>query len=70
MLRKIEYNNNYALRDEILQQEWKFQRTTRYIQNLNRDLSGVMSLLDVNFNKNTTESTTQEEDQSEQLLTT
>lgn len=34
------------------------QTTERYIQNLNHDLSGVMSLLDVNKTESTTESTT------------
>ena len=35
------------------------QTTEMYIQNLNKDLSSVMNLLDVNLNRSTTESTTE-----------
>jgi len=38
--------------------------TERYIQNLNRDLSGVMGLLELNFGNNTTQSTTEEREDS------
>jgi integrase len=44
------------------------QITERYIQNLNHDLSAVMSLLDVIQTGSTTESTTKEKSDSEILL--
>jgi integrase len=40
------------------------QTTERYIQNINRDLSGVMSLLDVNLDESTTTDTTDEKKES------
>lgn len=40
--------------------------TELYIHNLNRDLSGVMGLLELNLGKNTTESTTDIEPESDQ----
>ena len=45
------------------------QTTERYIQNLNHDLSGVMSLLDVIPAESTTESTTKEKSQLNNSLT-
>jgi integrase len=45
------------------------QTTERYIQNLNHDLSGVMSLLDINLISSTTESTTKEKSESGIILT-
>jgi integrase len=45
------------------------QTTERYIQNLNHDLSGVMSLLDVSQTGSTTESTTKEKSELGIILT-
>ncbi len=44
------------------------QTTERYIQNINRDLSGIMSLLDRNLEKTTTSDTTEEKKETEQIL--
>jgi len=45
------------------------QTTERYIQNINRDLSRVMSLLDVNLGESTTSGTTEENRGSGKILT-
>jgi integrase len=45
------------------------QTTERYIQNINRDLSGVMSLLDVNLRETTTTATTEEKRESGRIPT-
>jgi integrase len=45
------------------------QTTERYIQNLNHDLSGVMSRLDVSQTGSTTESTTKEKSELGIILT-